>query len=183
MSEYQFLTFGAAFESSQLADHLAEQRAAGAGVGAEERPYLQRAWSTRTTATTTSSCTAPIQRRAAGRRLGLDSRNRTLFADRGNRTAVNFRYHFPGQHGARTGWATSASSSTCRSGGTGSPSPSWTRSTTAARSARPPRSHPTSSSSAAARIRCAASREDWLGPRDKYGNPYGGNLRLVSQTS
>ena len=60
-------------------------------------------------------------------------------------------------------------------------SPSSRASTTARPSETPRPCRPTASSSAAARTTCAASARAASGPKDQFGNPYGGNLRITSQ--
>ncbi|HEX5462634.1 MAG TPA: outer membrane protein assembly factor BamA [Steroidobacteraceae bacterium] len=111
---------------------------------------------------------------------GIDSRNRSLFADRGNRTAISARVTAPGstvqywmgnflfqqyipiwRH-----WLTLSLNDSVQYG---APLGKTT--------AIPPYNQIFGGGPDSVR----GFREDWLGPRDNFGNPYGGNFSITSQ--
>ncbi len=111
---------------------------------------------------------------------GIDSRNRTLFADRGNRTAINGRVTAPGG-GVQYYMANFTFQQYV---------PIWPDHLTLSlfddvdyggalgkTTAIPPYQQFFGGGPDSVR----GFREDWLGPRDNFGNPYGGNFRITSQ--
>ena len=111
---------------------------------------------------------------------GIDSRNRSLFADRGNRTAISARITAPGslvqyymadftfQQYAPI-WPDHLTFSFFDSVDYGGALGKTT--------AIPPFQQLFGGGPDSVR----GFREDWLGPRDNFGNPYGGNFRITSQ--
>jgi len=111
---------------------------------------------------------------------GIDSRNRSLFADRGNRTAINGRITAPGG-GVQYYMANFTFQQYV---------PIWPDHLTLSlfddvdyggalgkTTAIPPFQQLFGGGPDSVR----GFREDWLGPRDNFGNPYGGNFRITSQ--
>ena len=112
---------------------------------------------------------------------GIDSRNRSLFADRGNRTAINGRITAPGG-GVQYYMANFTFQQYV---------PIWPDHLTLSffddvdyggalgkTTAIPPFQQLFGGGPDSVR----GFREDWLGPRDNFGNPYGGNFRITSQS-
>ncbi|MFZ0497940.1 MAG: outer membrane protein assembly factor BamA [Steroidobacteraceae bacterium] len=111
---------------------------------------------------------------------GIDSRNRSLFADRGNRTAISARITVPGSivqyyigdfsfQQYVPVWPDHLTFSFFDSVDYGGAFGKTT--------AIPPFSQLFGGGPDSVR----GFREDWLGPRDNFGNPYGGNFRITSQ--
>ncbi|HWF99394.1 MAG TPA: outer membrane protein assembly factor BamA [Steroidobacteraceae bacterium] len=111
---------------------------------------------------------------------GRDDRNRTLFADRGNRTALTLRITAPGStvkywvgnfafQQYVPIWRHDLTLSLMDNVFYGAPLGKTT--------AIPPFQQQFGGGPDSVR----GFREDWLGPRDNYGNPYGGNFSVVSQ--
>jgi len=180
ISEFQYLSVGAAFETSKLlTTSLSSAQQAQEWVQQNGHPYSRLVHEDFTNndfelyGTNFNDILL-----VAG--WGLDSRNRSLFADRGNRTALNVRITAPGstvkywmgnfmfqqyvpiwQH-----WLTL---SFLESADYGAPLGKTT--------AIPPYQQLYGGGPDSVR----GFREDWLGPRDNFGNPYGGNFRITSQ--
>ncbi len=180
ISEFQFLSAGVAFESSHLltTSYSSAQQAI-EWVQENGHPYSQLVHEDYTNndyelyGTDYSDVLF-----VAG--WGLDSRNRSLFADRGNRTAINFRITSPGSTVRywignfafqqylpiyKHDLTLSFMDNVFYGGALGN--------TTAI----PPYQQQFGGGPDSVR----GFREDWLGPRDNYGNPYGGNFSVVSQ--
>ena len=181
ISEFQFLSFGTAFESSQLLT-----TSYSSALQAQE--WVQENGSSYSRLVHEDYTNNDYELygtnfddvlMVAG--WGIDSRNRSLFADRGNRTALSFRVTVPGISPVEYymgnlsfqqyvpvwlhHFTLSFFDSVDYGGALGS--------TTAI----PPYQQLYGGGPDSVR----GFREDWLGPRDNYGNPYGGNFRLTSQ--
>ena len=180
ISEFQYLTVGAAFETSKLlTTSFSSAQQAQEWVQQNGHPYSRLVHEDFTNndfelyGTNFNDILL-----VAG--WGLDSRNRSLFADRGNRTALNVRVTAPGstvkywmgnfmfqqyvpiwQH-----WITLSFLDSVDYGG---PLGKTT--------AIPPYQQLYGGGPDSVR----GFREDFLGPRDNFGNPYGGNFRITSQ--
>ena len=180
ISEFQYLSFGAAFETSKLlTTSFSSAQQAQEWVQQNGHPYSRLVHEDFTNndfelyGTNFNDILL-----VAG--WGLDSRNRSLFADRGNRTAINLRATAPGStvkywmanvmfqqyvplwhH-----WLTLAFLDSVDYGG------AFGKTT-----AIPPYQQLYGGGPDSVR----GFREDWLGPRDNFGNPYGGNFRITSQ--
>ena len=111
---------------------------------------------------------------------GWDNRNRTLMPDRGNRTAINFSITTPGSNVQY--WVGNFSFQQYV--------PIWPNHFTLSFYDGFDYGAPLGSSTDIppfARFfgggpnSVRGYREDWLGPRDQYGNPYGGNMMILSQ--
>jgi outer membrane protein insertion porin family len=180
ISEFQFLSLGAAFENSHLlTTSYSSAQQAQEWVQENGHPYSRLVHEDYTNndfelyGTDFSDVLL-----VAG--WGLDSRNRSLFADRGNRTAINFRITTPGstvkywmgnftfQQYAPV-WGHYVTLSFLDSVVYGGPLGKTT--------AIPPYQQQFGGGPDSVR----GFREDWLGPRDNYGNPYGGNFSITSQ--
>ncbi|MHB8814275.1 MAG: outer membrane protein assembly factor BamA [Steroidobacteraceae bacterium] len=180
ISEFQYLTFGGAFESSQLlTTSYSSAQQANEWVLENGHPYSRLVHEDFTNndyelyGTNFHDIVL-----VAG--WGIDSRNRSLFADRGNRTAITGRITAPGSvvkyyMGSlsfqqylplwRNYFTLSFMDSVNYGGGLGK--------TTAI----PPYQQMFGGGPDSVR----GFREDWLGPRDNFGNPYGGNFSITSQ--
>ena len=180
ISEFQYLTFGAAFESSQLlTTSYSSATQSNEWVQQNGNSYTRLVHQDFTNndyelfGTTFHDVLL-----VAG--WGIDSRNRSLFADRGNRTAITGRITVPGsmvkyymadfsfqqyvpiwQH-----YLTLSFMDRVDYGG------ALGRTT-----AIPPYQQFFGGGPDSVR----GFREDWLGPRDNFGNPYGGNFQITSQ--
>jgi len=180
ISEFQYLSFGAAFETSKLlTTSFSSAQQAQEWVQQNGHPYSRLVHEDFTNndfelfGTNFNDILL-----VAG--WGLDSRNRSLFADRGNRTALNMRITAPGstvkywmanfmfqqyvpiwQH-----WLTLSFLDSVDYGGA-----------LGKTTAIPPYQQLYGGGPDSVR----GFREDWLGPRDNFGNPYGGNFRITSQ--
>src|SRR5215469_2277527 len=180
ISEFQYLTFGAAFESSKLlTTSLSSAQQANEWVQENGHPYTRLVHQDFTNndyelfGTNFHDVLA-----VAG--WGIDSRNRSLFADRGNRTAITGRITIPGSvvkyymvdfsfqqyvpiwaH-----WLTLSFLDRVDYGGA-----------LGKTTAIPPYQQFFGGGPDSVR----GFREDWLGPRDNFGNPYGGNFQITSQ--
>ena len=180
ISEFQYLTFGGAFESSQLlTTSYSSAQQSNEWVLENGHPY------TRLVHEDFSNNDYELYGTnfhdvlvVAG--WGIDSRNRSLFADRGNRTAITGRITIPGsvvryymadfsfqqyvpvwQH-----WLTLSFMDRVDYGGA-----------LGKTTAIPPYQQFFGGGPDSVR----GFREDWLGPRDNFGNPYGGNFQITSQ--
>ncbi|HEY7888252.1 MAG TPA: outer membrane protein assembly factor BamA [Steroidobacteraceae bacterium] len=180
ISEFQFLTFGVAFESSQLlTTSYSSAQQSNEWVLENGHPYTRLVHEDFTNNDYelfgTNFHDVLL---VAG--WGIDSRNRSLFADRGNRTAITGRITAPGsvvryymgdlsfqqyvpvwKH-----WLTLSFMDRVDYGGalgktTGIP--------------------PYQQFFGGGPDSVRGFREDWLGPRDNFGNPYGGNFQITSQ--
>jgi outer membrane protein insertion porin family len=180
ISEFQYLTFGAAFESSKLlTTSYSSAQQAQEWVQQNGHPYsrlVHEDYSNNDFELYGTDYSDVLL--VAG--WGMDSRNRTLFADRGNRTALNFRITSPGSTvrywmGNFTFqqyvpvWRHWLTLSLMDEVDYGAPLGNTT--------AIPPYQQLFGGGPDSVR----GFREDWLGPRDNYGNPYGGNFRITSQ--
>ena len=180
ISEFQYLTFGAAFESSQLlTTSYSSAQQSNEWVQENGHPYTRLVHQDFTNndyelfGTNFHDVLA-----VAG--WGIDSRNRSLFADRGNRTAITGRITIPGSvvkyymvdfsfqqyvpiwaH-----WLTLSFLDRVDYGGA-----------LGKTTAIPPYQQFFGGGPDSVR----GFREDWLGPRDNFGNPYGGNFQITSQ--
>jgi outer membrane protein insertion porin family len=180
ISEFQYLSFGAAFENSHLlTTSYSSAQQAQEWVQQNGHPYSTLVHEDYTNndyelyGTDFSDVLI-----VAG--WGIDSRNRSLFADRGNRTALNLRITAPGstvkywmsdlmfqqyvplwRHYLTLSFMDSVDYGRAMGGTT----------------AIPPYQQLFGGGPDSVR----GFREDWLGPRDNYGNPYGGNFRITSQ--
>ncbi|HVS78376.1 MAG TPA: outer membrane protein assembly factor BamA [Steroidobacteraceae bacterium] len=180
ISEFQYLTFGAAFESSKLlTTSYSSAQQAQEWVRQNGHPY------TRLVHEDYSNNDFQLYGTDFNDILvvagwGLDTRNRSLFADRGNRTAVSFRITAPGSSVKYWMgnlmfqqyvplWRHWLTLSFLDSIDYGAPLGSTT--------AIPPYQQLFGGGPDSVR----GFREDWLGPRDNFGNPYGGNFRVTSQ--
>ena len=109
-----------------------------------------------------------------------DTRNRTLFADRGMRQSLSLSSTIPGSDDAvldrqlpvREVRAAVASTSRC---------PSSRASTTARHSGSTTAIPPYRQFFGGGPDNVRGFRESRLGPKDQFGNPYGGNFRITSQ--
>jgi outer membrane protein insertion porin family len=180
ISLFQYLTFGAAFESSKLltTSYSSAQQAL-EWVQQNGHPYsrlVHEDYSNNDFELYGTNFNDVLF--VAG--WGYDNRNRTLFADRGNRTAVNFRVTSPGSTvnywmGNFTFqqyvpvWRHFLTLSFFDNVIYGAPLGKTT--------AIPPYQQLFGGGPDTVR----GFREDWLGPRDNYGNPYGGNFSIASQ--
>ena len=180
ITEFQYLTFGAAFESSKLLTTSYSSAAqAQEWVQQNGHSYSRLVHEDYTNndfelyGTDYSDVLL-----VAG--WGIDSRNRSLFADRGNRTAINARITSPGS--TVKYWMTNFIFQQYV--------PVWGHYLTLSlmedvdygaalgkTTAIPPYQQMFGGGPDSVR----GFREDWLGPRDNFGNPYGGNFRITSQ--
>jgi outer membrane protein insertion porin family len=181
ISLFQYLTFGAAFESSKLlTTSYSSAQQAQQWVQQNGSPYsrlVHEDYSNNDFELYGTNFNDVLL--VAG--WGYDNRNRTLFADRGNRTAVNVRVTTPGS-GVRYWvgnftfqqyvplWRHFLTLSLLDNVVYGAPLGSTT--------AIPPFAQQFGGGPDTVR----GFREDWLGPRDNYGNPYGGNFMISSQS-
>jgi outer membrane protein insertion porin family len=180
ISEFQYFTFGGAFESSQLlTTSFSSARQAQEWVQQNGSPYsrlVHEDFSNNDYELYGTNYHDVLL--IAG--WGLDSRNRSLFADRGNRTAITARITMPGSPVEYymgnfsfqqyvpivPGRLTLSFFDSVDYGG------ALGRTT-----AIPPYQQLFGGGPDSVR----GFREDWLGPRDNFGNPYGGNFRITSQ--
>jgi len=180
ISEFQFLTFGTVFQSSQLlTTSYSSAQQANEWVLENGHSYSRLVHEDYTNndyelyGTDFNNVLF-----VAG--WGIDSRNRSLFADRGNRTAISARITAPGSvvqyyMGDFTFqqyvplWPDHLTLSFFNSVDYGG---ALGRTT-----AIPPFQQLFGGGPDSVR----GFREDWLGPRDNFGNPYGGNFRITSQ--
>jgi outer membrane protein insertion porin family len=180
ITEFQYLTFGAAFESSKLlTTSYSSAQQAQEWVQQNGHPYSRLVHEDYTNndfelyGTDYNDILL-----VAG--WGIDSRNRSLFADRGNRTAINARITSPGS--TVKYWMTNFVFQQYV--------PVWGHYLTLSfmddvdygaalgkTTAIPPYQQMFGGGPDSVR----GFREDWLGPRDNFGNPYGGNFRITSQ--
>jgi outer membrane protein insertion porin family len=181
ISEFQFLSFGTAFESSQLlTTSYSSALQAQEWVQQNGNSYSRLVHEDYTNNDYELYGT-DFHDLLLVAGWGVDSRNRSLFADRGNRTALSFRVTVPGISPVEYymgnlsfqqyvpiwlhHFTLSLFDSVDYGGALGS--------TTAI----PPYQQLYGGGPDSVR----GFREDWLGPRDNYGNPYGGNFRITSQ--
>jgi outer membrane protein insertion porin family len=180
ISEFQYLTFGAVFESSQLlTTSYSSAQQANEWVLENGNSYTRLVHEDYTNNDYelygTNFHDVLV---VAG--WGLDTRNRSLFADRGNRTAISGRITTPGSEVQYYMtdfsfqqyvplWPDKFTLSFYDSVDYGS----GLNKTTAI----PPYQQLFGGGPDGVR----GFREDWLGPRDNFGNPYGGNFRITSQ--
>jgi outer membrane protein insertion porin family len=181
ISEFQFLSFGAAFESSQLltTSYSSAQQA---------QEWVQQNGHTYSRLVHEDFSNNDYELYGtdfndvllvAG--WGIDSRNRSLFADRGNRTALSFRVTVPGISPVEYYMGNLSFQQYV---------PIWLHHLTLSfldsvdyggalgnTTAIPPYQQLYGGGPDSVR----GFREDWLGPRDNFGNPYGGNFRITSQ--
>ena len=180
ISEFQFLQLGAVFQSSQLlTTSYSSAQQANEWVLENGHPYSRLVHTDYTNndyelyGTNFDSVLF-----VAG--WGIDSRNRSLFADRGNRTAITARITSPGSvvqyYMADLSfqqyvplWPDHLTLSFFDSVDYGGALGKTT--------AIPPFQQLFGGGPDSVR----GFREDWLGPRDNFGNPYGGNFRITSQ--
>ena len=180
ISEFQYLTFGAAFESSQLLT----------------TSYSSAQQSNQWVLENGNSYTRLVHQDFTNNDYelygtnfhdvllvagwGIDSRNRSLFADRGNRTAITGRITVPGSLVRYYMGDFSFQQYV----------PLWKHYLTLSfmdrvdyggalgkTTAIPPYQQFFGGGPDSVR----GFREDWLGPRDNFGNPYGGNFQITSQ--
>ncbi len=180
ISEFQYLTFGAAFETAQLlTTSYSSAQQSNEWVLQNGHPYsrlVHEDYSNNDYELFGTNFHDVLL--VAG--WGIDSRNRSLFADRGNRTAITGRITIPGslvryymadfmfqqyvpvwRH-----WLTLSFMDRVDYGG------AFGKTT-----AIPPYQQFFGGGPDSVR----GFREDWLGPRDNFGNPYGGNFQITSQ--
>jgi outer membrane protein insertion porin family len=180
ISEFQFLTFGSVFQSSQLlTTSYSSAQQANEWVLENGHSYTRLVHEDYTNndyelyGTDFNNVLF-----VAG--WGIDSRNRSLFADRGNRTAISARITAPGSlvqyymadftfQQYVPIWPDHLTLSLFNSVDYGSGLDKTT--------AIPPFQQLFGGGPDSVR----GFREDWLGPRDNFGNPYGGNFRITSQ--
>ncbi len=180
ISEFQFLTFGTVFQSSQLLT-TSYSSAQQANEWVEENGHsYSRLVHEDYTNNDYELYGTDFNNVLFVAGWGIDSRNRSLFADRGNRTAVSARITAPGstvqyymadftfQQYAPI-WPDHLTLSFFNSVDYGGALGSTT--------AIPPFQQLFGGGPDSVR----GFREDWLGPRDNFGNPYGGNFRITSQ--
>ena len=180
ITEFQYLSFGAAFESSKLlTTSYSSAQQAQEWVQQNGHPYSRLVHEDYTNndfelyGTDYNDILL-----VAG--WGIDSRNRSLFADRGNRTAINARITSPGS--TVKYWMANFMFQQYV--------PVWGHYLTLSfmddidygsalgkTTAIPPYQQMFGGGPDSVR----GFREDWLGPRDNFGNPYGGNFRVTSQ--
>jgi outer membrane protein insertion porin family len=181
ISEFQFLSFGTAFESSQLLTTSYSSALQAQEWVQENGNSYSRLVHEDYTNNDYELYGSDFHDVLLVAGWGLDSRNRSLFADRGNRTALSFRVTVPDISPVEYymgnlsfqqyvpiwlhHFTLSFFDSVDYGGALGS--------TTAI----PPYQQLYGGGPDSVR----GFREDWLGPRDNYGNPYGGNFRLTSQ--
>ncbi len=180
ISLFQYLTFGAAFESSKLlTTSYSSAQQANEWVQQNGHPYsrlVHEDYSNNDFELYGTNFNDVLF--VAG--WGYDNRNRTLFADRGNRTALNFRVTSPGS--TVNYWMGNFTFQQYV--------PVWRHLLTLSffdnviyggplgkTTAIPPYQQLFGGGPDTVR----GFREDWLGPRDNYGNPYGGNFSIASQ--
>ncbi len=180
ISEFQFLEFGAVYQSSQLlTTSYSSAQQANEWVLENGHSY------TRLVHEDYSNNDYELYGTNFNNVLfvagwGIDSRNRSLFADRGNRTAINGRITAPGG-GVQYYMANLTFQQYV---------PLWPDHLTLSffddvdyggalgkTTAIPPFQQLFGGGPDSVR----GFREDWLGPRDNFGNPYGGNFRITSQ--
>jgi outer membrane protein insertion porin family len=180
ITEFQYLQFGAAFESSKLlTTSYSSAQQAQQWVQQNGHPYSRLVHEDFTNndfelyGTNYNDVLL-----VAG--WGIDSRNRSLFADRGNRTAISGRITSPGS--TVKYWMANFMFQQYV--------PLWGHYLTLSfmddvdygqalgkTTAIPPYQQLFGGGPDSVR----GFREDWLGPRDNFGNPYGGNFRITSQ--
>jgi outer membrane protein insertion porin family len=180
ISEFQYLTFGAAFETAQLlTTSYSSAQQSNEWVLQNGRPYTRLVHEDYSNNDYELYGTTFHDVLLVGG-WGIDSRNRSLFADRGNRTAITGRITIPGslvryymadfvfqqyvpvwRH-----WLTLSFMDRVDYGGA-----------LGKTTAIPPYQQFFGGGPDSVR----GFREDWLGPRDNFGNPYGGNFQITSQ--
>ena len=181
ISEFQYLTFGAAFEDSHLlTTSYSSAEQAQEWVQQNGHPYHSLVHEDYTNnAYELYGTDFNDVLLVAG--WGLDTRNRSLFADRGNRTAVDFRITAPGS--TVKYWMGDFSFQQYV--------PVWSHYLTLSFLDSVDYGHALGSTTAIPPYQqlfgggpdsVRGFREDWLGPRDNFGNPYGGNFRITSQS-
>jgi outer membrane protein insertion porin family len=180
ISEFQFLTFGAAFESSKLLTTSFSS-------AQQSQEWVQQNGHSYSRLVHEDYSNNDFELYGTDYNdflmvlgWGIDSRNRSLFADRGNRTAISARVTSPGSTVQywmgnvlfqqyvplwRNFLTLSFYDSVQYGGALGK--------TTAI----PPYQQIFGGGPDSVR----GFREDWLGPRDNFGNPYGGNFSITSQ--
>jgi outer membrane protein insertion porin family len=180
ISEFQFLQFGAVFESSQLlTTSYSSAQQANEWVLENGHPYTRLVHEDYTNNDYELYGTNFANVLFVGG-WGIDSRNRSLFADRGNRTAITARVTSPGSvvqyymgdfsfQQYVPLWPGHLTFSFFNSVDYGGALGKTT--------AIPPFQQLFGGGPDSVR----GFREDWLGPRDNFGNPYGGNFRITSQ--
>jgi outer membrane protein insertion porin family len=179
ISEFQYLTFGAAFESSQLlTTSYSSAQQSNEWVLENGHPYTRLVHEDFTNndyelyGTNFHDLLL-----VAG--WGVDSRNRSLFADRGNRTAITGRITAPGSV-VKYYMADFVFQQYV---------PVWQHLLTLSFLDRVDYGGPLGGTTAIPPYQqlfggpdsVRGFREDWLGPRDNFGNPYGGNFQITSQ--
>ena len=180
ITEYQYLRFGFAFNSSQLlTNSLSSAIQAQQWVQQNGHPYSRIAHDDATN-NIYVFYGSDFKTLEAVVGWDWDTRNRTLFADRGMRQSISSATTVPIDNVQLLHRQLPVHQVRAAAQGAGR-SPSSRASTTAPPSAIPPPCHPSASSSAAARTTYAASARAASGPKDQFGNPYGGNLRITSQ--
>jgi outer membrane protein insertion porin family len=180
ISEFQFLTFGTVFQSSQLLT-TSYSSAQQSNEWVEENGHsYSRLVHEDYTNNDYELYGTDFNNVLFVAGWGIDSRNRSLFADQGNRTAISARITAPGstvqyymtdftfQQYAPL-WPDHLTLSFFNSVDYGG---ALGRTT-----AIPPFQQFFGGGPDSVR----GFREDWLGPRDNFGNPYGGNFRITSQ--
>ncbi|MGH8298387.1 MAG: outer membrane protein assembly factor BamA [Steroidobacteraceae bacterium] len=181
ISEFQFFQFGTAFSSSQLlVTSYSSALQAQEWVQDNGHPYqyLVHEDYTNNDYELYGSNFNDVMFVAG---WGIDSRNRTLFADRGNRTAITGRITAPGSpvefymgdfvfQQYVPVWRHYLTLSFFDKVDYGSALGKTT--------AIPPYEQLFGGGPDSVR----GFREDWLGPHDNYGNPYGGNFAITSQS-
>jgi outer membrane protein insertion porin family len=180
ISEFQFLQFGAVFQSSQLlTTSYSSAQQANEWVLENGHSYTRLVHEDYTNNDYELYGTNFDNLLFVGG-WGIDSRNRSLFADRGNRTAITARVTSPGSvvqyYMADLSfqqylplWPDHLTFSFFNSVDYGGALGKTT--------AIPPFQQLFGGGPDSVR----GFREDWLGPRDNFGNPYGGNFRITSQ--
>ncbi|HEY6516763.1 MAG TPA: outer membrane protein assembly factor BamA [Steroidobacteraceae bacterium] len=180
ISEFQFLQFGAVFQSSQLlTTSYSSAQQSNEWVLENGHSYTRLVHEDYTNNDYELYGTNFNNVLFVGG-WGIDSRNRSLFADRGNRTAITARVTSPGSvvqyYMADLSfqqylplWPDHLTLSFFNSVDYGGALGKTT--------AIPPFQQLFGGGPDSVR----GFREDWLGPRDNFGNPYGGNFRITSQ--
>ncbi|HEY1892704.1 MAG TPA: outer membrane protein assembly factor BamA [Steroidobacteraceae bacterium] len=180
ISEFQFLQFGAVFQSSQLlTTSYSSAQQSNEWVLENGHSYTRLVHEDYTNNDYELYGTNFNNILFVGG-WGIDSRNRSLFADRGNRTAITARITSPGSvvqyymadltfQQYVPLWPDHLTFSFFNSVDYGGALGKTT--------AIPPFQQLFGGGPDSVR----GFREDWLGPRDNFGNPYGGNFRITSQ--
>ena len=181
ISEFQYLSFGAAFESAQLlTSSIGSAEQAQQWVQQNGNPYNRLVHEDYSN---NDFVFYGTNYHDVQMLLGwqIDDRNRTLFADRGTRAALNLSATIPGSSSVKYYVASALFQQYV---------PVWRHYLTLSFHERVDYGNGFGGTTGLPPYRLffgggpdsvRGFRESWLGPRDQFGNPYGGNFDIISQ--